>query len=58
VGNEAILEAVNEDYVRLRNDTCETFYVRLVAGVLSADDGAGGADAASSGESGAGGAGG
>lgn len=33
VGNEAIIEEVNDEYVRVRNDTCETFYVRLVAGI-------------------------
>jgi hypothetical protein len=30
-GNEAILEAVTSEYVTIRNDTCETFYLRLVA---------------------------
>jgi hypothetical protein len=30
-GNEAIVEAVNDQFVVLRNDTCETFYLRVVA---------------------------
>jgi hypothetical protein len=30
-GNEVIIEWVDEQVVRVRNDTCETFYLRLVA---------------------------
>jgi len=42
-GNEAILEAVTSEYVIIRNDTCETFYLRLVASDPVEDSGAGGA---------------
>jgi hypothetical protein len=42
-GNEVIIEWVDEQVVRVRNDTCETFYLRLVA--LAVDD----ADTASGG---------
>ncbi len=31
VGNIAVWECVNERFVQLRNDTCETFYLRVTA---------------------------
>jgi hypothetical protein len=37
-GNEVIIEWVDEQVVRVRNDTCETFYLRIVA--LAADEAA------------------
>lgn len=31
-GNQVVIEAVNEDYIQIRNDTCEDlFHVRVVA---------------------------
>ena len=43
-GNEVIIEWVDEQVVRVRNDTCETFYLRLVALALGeADTASGGA---------------
>jgi hypothetical protein len=30
-GNEAIIEGVTDEFVQIRNDTCETFYLRVVA---------------------------
>jgi hypothetical protein len=43
-GNEVIIEWVDEQVVRVRNDTCETFYLRLVALALDeADSASGGA---------------
>ncbi|HLV66355.1 MAG TPA: hypothetical protein VKY73_11115 [Polyangiaceae bacterium] len=30
-GNIAVIEAVTDEIVRVRNDTCETFYLRVVA---------------------------
>ena len=53
-GNEVIIEWVDDEIVRVRNDTCETFYLRVVAmapedGGASdggASDGASGGDAA------------
>jgi hypothetical protein len=53
-GNAALVEAVEEDYVQVRNDTCSEYYLRVVARVGSVpSDGAGGMGNAS----GAGGAG-
>jgi hypothetical protein len=45
-GNIAIIEEVNAEYVQIRNDTCETFYTRLVAAnptLVSDPDGSAGA---------------
>jgi hypothetical protein len=37
-GNIVIIEAVTPEYIRVRNDTCETFYLRVAAsGPISAD---------------------
>ena len=30
-GNIVLIEAVNDEFVRVRTDTCETFYLRVVA---------------------------
>lgn len=30
-GNIVVIEGVTEEYIRVRNDTCETFYLRVVA---------------------------
>ena len=45
-GNEVIIEWVDESVIRVRNDTCETFYLRVVAlapneGVMDGGDGDG-----------------
>ena len=42
-GNMAILESVTDEHVVIRNDTCETFYLRLVASDPIEGSGAGGA---------------
>ena len=34
-GNAALVEAVREDHVQIRNDTCSEYYVRVVAEVTS-----------------------
>jgi hypothetical protein len=50
VGNVALVEAVEREYVQVRNDTCSEFYVRVVVEVASPPaDGAGGAGAAAAG---------
>ena len=41
-GNQVLIEGVDDEVVRVRNDTCEHFYLRLVASTQPAD-GAGGA---------------
>ena len=41
-GNQVLIEGVDEEVIRVRNDTCEDFFLRLVASTLPAD-GAGGA---------------
>jgi hypothetical protein len=45
-GNQVLIEDVNDEFVRVRNDTCEHFYLRLVASTVPTDDGAGGAGGA------------
>jgi hypothetical protein len=47
-GNQVLIEDVNEEYVQVRNDTCEHFFLRLVASTVTTngDDGAGGAGGA------------
>ena len=47
-GNEAIVEYVNAEYFQIRNDTCETFYLRAVATDPLEDSETGGAGGASS----------
>jgi hypothetical protein len=42
-GNQVLIEGVDEEVIRVRNDTCEDFFLRLVASTLPAADGAGGA---------------
>lgn len=42
-GNQVLIEGVDEESVRVRNDTCEHFYLRLVASALPPEDGSGGA---------------
>jgi hypothetical protein len=51
-GNEAIIESVTAEHVTIRNDTCETFYLRLVASDPIEDVGAGGAPSAGAGAGG------
>jgi len=41
-GNEVILEGVDATSIRVRNDTCETFYLRVAASAPT-DEGAAGA---------------
>lgn len=52
-GNQVLLERIDDEFIRVRNDTCEHFYLRLVA---SADpeeqSGAGGSPATSGGAGG------
>lgn len=45
-GNQVLIERVDDQVIRVRNDTCEHFYLRLVASTDSAAamDGAGGGD--------------
>jgi hypothetical protein len=45
-GNEAIIESVTAERVQIRNDTCETFYLRLVASDPIDETSAGGAASA------------
>jgi len=48
-GNQVLIEDVNDEYVQVRNDTCEHFFLRLVASTVSSpggDDGSGGAGGA------------
>jgi hypothetical protein len=45
-GNQVLIEGVDEEVIRVRNDTCEDFFLRLVASTLPAADGAGGVGAA------------
>ena len=54
-GNQVLLERVDDEVIRVRNDTCEHFYLRLVASTdsVTATDGAGGSG---TNEGGAGGA--
>ena len=42
-GNQVLIEDVNDEFIRVRNDTCEHFYLRIVASTDLVDDGAGGA---------------
>jgi hypothetical protein len=42
-GNQVLIEGVDEESVRVRNDTCEHFYLRLVASTVPSEDGSGGA---------------
>lgn len=51
-GNEAIVEYVNAEHFQIRNDTCETFYLRAVASDPIEDSDVGGAGGASSGGAG------
>lgn len=51
-GNEAIIESVTAEHVTIRNDTCETFYLRLVASDPIEDVAAGGAPSAGAGGTG------
>lgn len=46
-GNQVLIERVDADAIRVRNDTCEHFYLRLVASTdsFAATDGAGGSGA-------------
>ena len=41
-GNQVLIEGVDETSIRVRNDTCEHFYLRLVATTVPAPDGTGG----------------
>ena len=41
-GNQVLIEDVNDEFIRVRNDTCEHFYLRIVASTFP-DDGAAGA---------------
>jgi len=45
-GNQVLIEDVNDEFVRVRNDTCEHFYLRIVASTFPVDDGAAGAGGA------------
>jgi hypothetical protein len=42
-GNQVLIQRVNETSVDVRNDTCEHFYLRLVASTAPDPDGGGGA---------------
>ena len=42
-GNQVLIEGVDEESVRVRNDTCEHFWLRLVASTVPSEDGSGGA---------------
>jgi hypothetical protein len=37
-GNQVLIEGVDEEVIRVRNDTCEHFYLRLVASTVPAPD--------------------
>ena len=45
-GNQVLIEDVNDEFIRVRNDTCEHFFLRIVASTVPVDDGAGGAGGA------------
>jgi hypothetical protein len=42
-GNQVLIQRVNEESVDVRNDTCEHFYLRLVASTVPDPEGSGGA---------------
>lgn len=42
-GNQVLIEGVDEESIRVRNDTCEHFWLRLVASAVPSEDGSGGA---------------
>jgi hypothetical protein len=42
-GNQVLIQNVDEDSVDVRNDTCEHFYLRLVASTVPDPEGGGGA---------------
>lgn len=42
-GNQVLIEGVDSEVIRVRNDTCEHFWLRLVASTWPESDGAGGA---------------
>jgi hypothetical protein len=57
-GNQVLLERVDDEFIRVRNDTCEHFYLRLVAtSDPELGEGAGGAAGASASDISAGSAG-
>jgi hypothetical protein len=37
-GNQVLIEGVDEETIRVRNDTCEHFYLRLVASTVPSTD--------------------
>jgi hypothetical protein len=41
-GNQVLIEDVNEEFIRVRNDTCENFFLRLVASTAPPSDGSSG----------------
>jgi hypothetical protein len=45
-GNQVLIEGVDAESIRVRNDTCEHFYLRLVASTIPSPDGEGGAGGA------------
>ena len=45
-GNQVLIEDVNDEFIRVRNDTCEHFFLRIVASTFPIDDGAGGSGGA------------
>ena len=46
-GNQVLIEDVNDEFIRVRNDTCEHFYLRIVASTVApSDEGSGGAGGA------------
>jgi len=51
-GNMVLIETVNETFVRVRNDTCQHFYLRVVASVAP-DEPAPGGEGGAAGSSGA-----
>ncbi len=38
-GNQVLIEGVDEETIRVRNDTCEHFYLRLMASAVATPDG-------------------
>jgi hypothetical protein len=42
-GNQVLIEGVDDETVRVRNDTCQHFYLRLVASTDTSPDGSAGA---------------
>ena len=40
-GNQVLIEDVNDEFIRVRNDTCEHFFLRIVASTFPIDDGGG-----------------